>query len=139
MTSKQNVNFKLASCPSPLPFDHTLKLEAHGTSTYEYSDNPDLQSHANRNDGSDASLVHNAADMGRNYQDLEYADPYDATQALPTASAKEKRLPLATFLTGGRYPIEQRIENKKRGIGRQKYPFIGKQSSQLSLVTVGWT
>ncbi len=72
-------------------------------------------------------------------QNTEYADPYDATQALPTASAKEKRLPLATFLTGGRYPIEQRIENKKRGIGRQKYPFIGKQSSQLSLVTVGWT
>ena len=24
------------------------------------------------------------------------------------------------------YPIEQRIEDKKNGIGRQKHPFVGK-------------
>lgn len=26
---------------------------------------------------------------------------------------------------GGRYPLEQRIENKKRGIGRQRHAFVG--------------
>ncbi|KAK0506343.1 hypothetical protein EDD18DRAFT_1122984 [Armillaria luteobubalina] len=69
------------------------------------------------------SLVHNAADIGRsgNYQDLEYADPYNAERAKPVA---EKAGPLARFLGEGRYPIEQRIEDKKRGIGRQKYPFL---------------
>ena len=29
-------------------------------------------------------------------------------------------------MAGGRYPIEQHIEDKKRGIGRQKYPVVGK-------------
>ena len=26
---------------------------------------------------------------------------------------------------GGKYPLEQRIENKRRGLGRQRYPFLG--------------
>ena len=34
----------------------------------------------------------------------------------------EKTLP-------ARYPLEQRIEDKKRGIGRQRYPFLGQFSS----------
>ncbi|KAF8898829.1 hypothetical protein BD779DRAFT_1485725 [Infundibulicybe gibba] len=71
----------------------------------------------------DASLVHNAADVGRSgsYQDLEYADPYDATRAKPVA---EKPSMLATFLSGGKYPLAQRIEDKKRGIGRQRFPVV---------------
>lgn len=32
---------------------------------------------------------------------------------------------------GGKYPIEQRIEDKKRGIGRQKYPFVGEVSNAV--------
>ncbi len=52
----------------------------------------------------------------------EYADPYNPERAKPVA---EKSGPLARFLGEGRYPIEQRIEDKKRGIGRQKYPFLG--------------
>ncbi|KJA29393.1 hypothetical protein HYPSUDRAFT_61422 [Hypholoma sublateritium FD-334 SS-4] len=28
------------------------------------------------------------------------------------------------MFTGARYPLEQRIENKKRGIGRQRYPIV---------------
>ncbi|KAJ3734755.1 hypothetical protein DFJ43DRAFT_100319 [Lentinula guzmanii] len=75
---------------------------------------------------SDASLVHNAvAPAGQSkgyYQDLEYADPY-----APNPNQKAEKLsPFAKFIGGneGKYPLEQRIENKKRGIGRQTYPFL---------------
>ncbi len=56
--------------------------------------------------------------------DLEYADPYNNTGSPPVA---EKSGPLAKFFGGGagRYPLEQRIEDKKRGIGRQRHPFLG--------------
>ncbi|KAL5495301.1 hypothetical protein ACEPAI_764 [Sanghuangporus weigelae] len=75
----------------------------------------------------DASLVHNAADMGRAGQprgmgDLEYQDPYNKDGEYNALPAK-KESPLARFL-GGIYPLEQRIENKKRGIGRQRYPVL---------------
>ncbi|THV07698.1 rhomboid-domain-containing protein [Dendrothele bispora CBS 962.96] len=78
-------------------------------------------------DASDAPLVSNAAEMGgrsSKYQDLEYADPYDASRAKPVS---EKANPLTKLLTPGdygKYPLEQRIQDKKRGIGRQRYPFV---------------
>jgi len=56
------------------------------------------------------------------YQDLEYADPYDASRAKPISD--KAALPFVTFMGGGKYPLEQRIEDKKRGIGQQKYPFV---------------
>ncbi|KAH8120280.1 rhomboid-domain-containing protein, partial [Phellopilus nigrolimitatus] len=73
----------------------------------------------------DDALVQNAADMGRSDQpktidDLEYQDPYN-NDGLVTEPAKESAF--ARFF-GGKYPVEQRIENKKRGIGRQRYPFL---------------
>ncbi|KAL1685784.1 hypothetical protein GGG16DRAFT_65646 [Schizophyllum commune] len=37
---------------------------------------------------------------------------------------EEKRGPFARFLSSGKYPLDQRIEDKKRGIGRQRYPFV---------------
>ena len=58
---------------------------------------------------------------------LEYAEP-DIQQR---GNAKEK--PLANFFAGAKYPLQQRIEDKKRGIGRQKYPFVGKGLHFLSL------
>lgn len=82
----------------------------------------------------ESPLVHNAADVGRsdNYRDLgrhfhvvsqiltmtysEYAEPYGGDKR-PVPST-EKTFP-------ARYPLEQRIEDKKRGIGRQRYPFVG--------------
>lgn len=69
-------------------------------------------------DNQDAYLVRNAADVGRSgdYQDLEYADPYDET-----SKGGAEKAPLAH---GRRYPLDQRIEDKKRGIGRQRYPFL---------------
>ena len=89
---------------------------------------------------SDAPLVHNAADMGRSssYQDLgmefitsrivaefmgcaEYAEP----SGNDSNSVSEKGTPLRSFLGAGKYPMEQRIEDKKRGIPRQKHPFVG--------------
>jgi len=69
----------------------------------------------------DASLVHNVADVGRSgsYQDLEYAEPYDDKSRAPSEKA-----PLARLMDSGRYPLDQRIEDKKRGVGRQRYPFL---------------
>lgn len=52
--------------------------------------------------------------------DLEYAEP----EEFPTA-AEEKTGIKGMFMNGGRYPLQQRIEDKKRGIGRQKYPVVG--------------
>jgi hypothetical protein len=90
---------------------------------------------------SDAALVHNAADMGRtdSYQDLgmsfdhgginsdlnflEYAEPSGAQSKLDTENASPFQKALGMNM--GKYPMEQRIEDKKRGIGRQKYPFVG--------------
>ncbi|KIY50552.1 rhomboid-domain-containing protein [Fistulina hepatica ATCC 64428] len=51
---------------------------------------------------------------------IDYADPHNPTQE----KASEPQGVFARFLSAGRYPLEQRIENKKRGIGRQKYPFM---------------
>jgi len=51
---------------------------------------------------------------------LEYAEPY--TQH-PRAYAKGKSL--ANFFASAKYPLQQRIEDKKQGIGRQRYPFVG--------------
>ncbi|KAL0578732.1 hypothetical protein V5O48_003288 [Marasmius crinis-equi] len=97
-----------------------------------YSDNlsyidEEPRSHP-KEEHSQASLVGNAADMGRSshYQDLEYADPYKDQRAplvqdAPNAFASSR---FGQFMAKGKYPIEQRIEDKKRGIGRQKYPFV---------------
>jgi len=71
---------------------------------------------------SNASLFH----VGRSgaYQDLEYADPYDPYDTGREKLVPEKASPLSRFAGVGTYPLEQQIENKKRGIGRQKYPFV---------------
>ncbi|KAJ7225593.1 rhomboid-domain-containing protein [Mycena pura] len=68
---------------------------------------------------SDASLVRNA----NKYQDLEYSDPYNAARAKPLA---EKASPFTQILGGSdaNRTLQQRIDMKKRGIGRQRYPFV---------------
>jgi hypothetical protein len=48
---------------------------------------------------------------------IEYAEPQQQR------NAEEK--PLASCFASAKYPLQQRIEDKKRGIGRQKYPFVG--------------
>ncbi|KAJ6621652.1 hypothetical protein B0H10DRAFT_2016900 [Mycena sp. CBHHK59/15] len=80
------------------------------------------RTHADLED-SNASLVRNAADVNRGYQDLEYSDPYDVDRAKPVA---EKASPFVKLLGvgDGRSTLQQRIEAKKRGIGRQRYPFV---------------
>lgn len=91
---------------------------------------------------SGTTLVHNAADMGRSdsYQDLgvscdhgsvnnnltrnvlEYAEPSEEQSKFADKGSPFQK---ALGMDMGRYPLEQRIEDKKRGIGRQKYPFVG--------------
>ncbi|KAJ7706265.1 hypothetical protein B0H17DRAFT_620531 [Mycena rosella] len=75
-------------------------------------------------EASDESLVRNAADVGHSsFQDLDYADPYNADRAKPVA---EKASPFAQFLgvREGKNTLQQRIDMKKRGLGRQRYPFV---------------
>ena len=57
------------------------------------------------------------------YRPTEYAEPAATHQAQPNL---EKTSPFARLVSKAKYPIEQRIEDKKRGIGRQKYPIVGK-------------
>jgi hypothetical protein len=103
------------------------------------SDHRNPTEHSYDDDVPERSLVHNAGHAGR-YQDLgmacqlftpwmaslnfdpEYADPTDVRGQ---NAVSEKASPLAALMGAGRYPLEQRIEDKKRGIGRQKYPFVG--------------
>lgn len=37
----------------------------------------------------------------------------------------DKRSLITRWFDPGKYPLQQRIEDKKRGIGRQKYPVVG--------------
>jgi hypothetical protein len=72
-------------------------------------------------DKQDAPLVHNVANVGRSgsYQDLEYADPYNEN-----SKDGAEKAPLARFMESAKYPLDQRIEDKKHGVGRQRYPFL---------------
>ncbi|KAJ7103612.1 hypothetical protein B0H15DRAFT_875192 [Mycena belliarum] len=75
-------------------------------------------------EASDASLVRNAAEPGHaGLQDLEYADPYNAERSKPGA---EKASPFVQFMGmhESRSSLQQRIDLKKRGVGRQRYPFV---------------
>ncbi|ESK97994.1 rhomboid family protein [Moniliophthora roreri MCA 2997] len=53
--------------------------------------------------------------------DVEYGEPSSQDRDVPR---DQKNNPLARFLAQGRYPLQQRIEDKKRGIGRQKSPYV---------------
>lgn len=109
------------------------------------------QDQSERSTETQAPLVYNAADVGRsdlggksNYQDLgmslvvnlytyshhpsEYASDRDL---FPPKTTDETASPMARFLGRGRYPIEQQIEDKRRGLGRQKYPFVGMSGSTV--------
>ncbi|KAI0053335.1 rhomboid-domain-containing protein [Auriscalpium vulgare] len=85
---------------------------------------PDSPAHSppelHPNDKSDVSLVRNAGKFsgGPSYGYVE-ADPLDGKH-----EDSAPRGPLARFFPSGRYPLQQRIEDKKRGIGRQKYPIL---------------
>ncbi|TFK57033.1 rhomboid-domain-containing protein, partial [Heliocybe sulcata] len=73
----------------------------------------------------DASLIGNAADMGRRPHFRDPDDPeYTGMPTAPLDRQTDEKRPWAKFAASGKYPIEQRIENKKRGIGRQRYPFV---------------
>jgi hypothetical protein len=43
----------------------------------------------------------------------------------PEVLVSDERPLLARWFDPGKYPLQQRIENKKRGIGRQRYPVVG--------------
>jgi hypothetical protein len=54
---------------------------------------------------------------------LEFAEPLPGGESDPKTLQDSN--PLSKFLPVGKYPLEQRIENKKRGIGQQKHPYLG--------------
>ncbi|KAG8219741.1 hypothetical protein J3R82DRAFT_712 [Butyriboletus roseoflavus] len=110
--------------PTPSPHDSTLPNPSDIMRNVPYRDDNSSLSHRPPSvlEESDASLVHNAADKGQSssYQDLEYAEP----SGEDPNSVSEKETPFRGLLGTGKYPMEQRIEDKKRGIGRQKHPFV---------------
>jgi hypothetical protein len=67
---------------------------------------------------------------------VEYADDelYDSQAAKPMS---RKARPLSRLLAiapgDGRNSLQQRIDRKKRGIGRQRYPFVGEQIAFIAL------
>jgi hypothetical protein len=74
---------------------------------------------SNTLDSAEAGLVANAQvpdETPRSFQNMEYANE-------PNQTPKSKLL--GRFMGGdsGRYPLEQRIENKRRGVPRQNRPF----------------
>jgi len=89
----------------------------------------DYNKYANNGKGSgdkyDAPLVKNAAGFGRNdsteFENMQYADPYNTSR---DGAPDAKSSAWSRFADSGRYPLEQRIEDKKRGIGKQRYPFV---------------
>lgn len=60
---------------------------------------------------------------------LEYAEP----QLPEGTDPKDSMNPVSKFLSTGRNPLEQRIENKKRGIGQQRHPFVGMYGFERNL------
>ena len=52
---------------------------------------------------------------------VEYAEPYGTSRNVPPDAETPA---WSRFTNSARYPLEQRIEDKKRGIGRQRYPFV---------------
>lgn len=52
----------------------------------------------------------------------DFAEPYDASRAQPMP---QEPSPVARFLGLQDYSLAQRIENKKRGVGKQRYPVVG--------------
>ncbi|PPQ92685.1 hypothetical protein CVT25_013992 [Psilocybe cyanescens] len=86
-----------------------------------YSDNePTQRFHEHMDDSPNTPLVRGISHRRKGeYQDLEYAEPQIQNKDLNT-----KENPLSKFLSSAKYPLEQRIEDKKRGIGRQKHPFV---------------
>ncbi|CAE6432560.1 unnamed protein product [Rhizoctonia solani] len=73
-----------------------------------------------------ASLVdHAAAPAGASHRmtDLEYAEPVTPSPDHPD-NAKKSVMARLLGNDGARHPIEQRIQAKRAGAGRQKYPFV---------------
>jgi len=73
-------------------------------------------SSADMDDSARTPLVANTASgKSHGYYKMDYADP---------AGAKDTRGHLAKLLSKAQLPLEQRIENKKRGVGVQQRPFV---------------
>lgn len=51
-------------------------------------------------------------------------DELNDLPSTPEVIASDKRPLLTRWFDPGKYPLQQRIEDKKRGIGRQRYPFV---------------
>ncbi|EIM92599.1 rhomboid-domain-containing protein [Stereum hirsutum FP-91666 SS1] len=120
-TQSQGLNVDRASgAPSIYPYSQGPRLSYIDENFDHYSTPPAKPEYFN--DKGDDTLVDNAAGYGGvhsgKYEDFEFAD---GQRSQPVS---EKPSPWGRFLSNGKYPIEQRIEDKKRGIGRQKYPIV---------------
>lgn len=136
--SQANVD-RGSGAPSLYPYSQGPRLSYVDENFDHYSTPPAKPEYFN--DKGDANLVENAAGYGGvhagKYEDFgafasnvlqvpslicpctEFAD------GQRSQLVAEKPSPWGRFLSDGKYPLEQRIEDKKRGIGRQKYPIVG--------------
>ncbi|KAH7104660.1 rhomboid-domain-containing protein [Auriculariales sp. MPI-PUGE-AT-0066] len=90
-------------------------------SNYKYYPSRDASRSGSRTDDHEAGLVPNTGRAGQSgFQELDYIDPNHQ----PTPPRKKGLRDIFLGDSGARYPIEQRIENRKRGEGRQKRPFV---------------
>lgn len=139
-TQSQELNVDRASgAPSIYPYSQGPRLSYIDENFDHYSTPPAKPEYFN--DKGDDTLVDNAAGYGGvhsgKYEDFG-ALSLTVVRALSLTSVhvefadgqrsqpvSEKPSPWGRFLSNGKYPIEQRIEDKKRGIGRQKYPIVG--------------
>ncbi|KAF7320068.1 RHOMBOID-like protein [Mycena kentingensis (nom. inval.)] len=105
---------------------HDDEERAHGydrtSNYYDHAQEPSYTKSLSDPHAPDASLVHNAAKVsGNNYQDMDYAEPGRGAPPL----VAEKAGPLARFMGSGQSSsLQQRIDMKKRGVGRQTYPYL---------------
>ena len=151
-----HINFdddKLGASPSPLHQRHDSAFSdapGYGESyrdTSEEGTNPYGKSHNVANQGSKEALVPGV--RGRRtsgYQDLgahsiscppalvltlgvflEYAERANPIGAPPEPLMRSGKGKFAQLMGGVRQPLQQRIQNKQNGIGRQRRPYVGEQ------------
>ncbi|KAF4623366.1 hypothetical protein D9613_001726 [Agrocybe pediades] len=98
---------------APSPFNNRL-------SSYPDNDVNDHNTSGQPMDDPETPLVQNVTQRRRSqFNDLEYAEPKSQNE-----TQQGKNTTFSRFFADARYPLQQRIEDKKRGIGRQKHPFV---------------
>jgi len=103
------------------PSKSTGTAQSYGDDGYDpYLDAPSAQGGSWSHTAFTESDIHKPS---LSYNSKKLDEPTGIPSAQETTFKDERPL-LTRWLDPGKYPLQQRIENKKRGIGRQKYPVV---------------